>query len=48
MKKWSPPVYPVPGSKSRVKVGRDGVFRFTVPMRVNDVVLVTLSPDKTR
>ena len=37
-----------PETDRRVKVGRDGVFRFSVPMRVNDVVLVTLSADKTR
>ncbi|WP_184335828.1 GH39 family glycosyl hydrolase [Povalibacter uvarum] len=32
----------------QVKVAHDGLLRFTVPMRVNDVVLVTLSAEKSR
>jgi xylan 1,4-beta-xylosidase len=35
-----------PEVKRSVKVGKDGLFKFTVPMRSNDITLLTLEPVK--
>jgi xylan 1,4-beta-xylosidase len=36
----------LPEVKRTVKVGKDGLFKFTVPMRSNDITLLTLQPVK--
>jgi xylan 1,4-beta-xylosidase len=36
----------LPEAKRTVNVGKDGLFKFTVPMRSNDITLLTLEPAK--